>query len=98
MKPWHVYMVRCCDGSYYTGISTDPARRTHEHNHTKKGARYTRAHRPVVLVWQKELGDQTEAMRIERFIKSLSHLVKQTFLDERPDLVEGGAWPENTPE
>ena len=45
MQEWWVYMLRCADQTLYTGISTEPARRFHEHNYSPKGARYTRARR-----------------------------------------------------
>ena len=54
MKAWHLYVVRCSDGTLYTGVTTDLDRRLHEHNVTKRGAKYTRTRRPVELVWSKE--------------------------------------------
>ncbi|MGB1409530.1 GIY-YIG nuclease family protein, partial [Alloalcanivorax venustensis] len=47
---WWVYMLRCADGSLYTGVTTDVLRRWQEHNDGPRGARYTRARRPVALV------------------------------------------------
>jgi putative endonuclease len=49
-----VYMVRCEDDSLYTGLTTDVPRRVQAHNREAKGARYTRARRPVTLVWQSD--------------------------------------------
>jgi putative endonuclease len=52
MKRWFIYMVRCADGTLYTGIATDPRRRVAEHNGLgRSGARYTRGRRPVRLVY-----------------------------------------------
>lgn len=70
-----IYMLRCCDTSLYTGITTDVERRLRQHN-TGKGARYTAARLPVRLVWQCEVSSWTEAMREERRIKRLSRAAK----------------------
>jgi len=49
---WYVYLLNCADDSYYTGITTDPKRRLQEHNEdNKKAAKYTRARRPVKMVY-----------------------------------------------
>ena len=49
---WYVYLLHCADGSYYTGITTDLKRRLQEHNENdKKAAKYTRARRPVKMVY-----------------------------------------------
>ena len=47
---YFVYILECADGTLYTGITTDLERRLDEHNNSSKGAKYTRARRPVVLV------------------------------------------------
>ena len=59
------YILECADGSYYTGWSTDPGRRELQHN-AGKGARYTRLHRPVHLVYVEEQPDRSSALRRER--------------------------------
>lgn len=66
------YIVECVDGSFYTGWSLDPARREKQHN-AGKGAKYTRLHRPVRLVYIEEQQDLSSAMKRERKIKKLSH-------------------------
>ena len=68
-------MLRCCDGSLYTGITTDIARRVAEHN-SGKGAKYTRSRRPVELVYQEECDDHSHALRRELEIKALSRAGK----------------------
>ena len=73
---WYCYVVECSDDSLYTGITTDPTRRVEEHNSSRKGARYTRGRRPVKLLMAEECSSQSEAARIERHIKSLSHADK----------------------
>lgn len=59
-QTWYVYMVRCSDDTYYTGVTTDLTRRIAEHNGEmgggKRGAKYTKARRPVQLVYQEEIG------------------------------------------
>ena len=64
------YIVECADGSYYTGWTTDPARREKQHN-AGTGARYTRMHRPVRLVYIEEQPDRAAAMKREVAIKRL---------------------------
>jgi putative endonuclease len=72
MKTWYVYIVQCADGTLYTGISTDVNRRLHEHNHSKKGAKYTKARRPVTLRYVIECYGRSEAAKEEARIKKLS--------------------------
>jgi len=70
LNAWFVYILRCADGSLYTGISTDVERRVDEHNAgAPLGARYTRARRPVILVYQERVNSRAEAARREREIK-----------------------------
>ena len=73
VQTWYSYLVRCSDGSYYTGISTDVERRVRQHNTSKLGARYTRGRRPVVLVYWKSHFDRSTASREEFHLKQLSH-------------------------
>jgi len=67
----YCYILECCDGSYYTGWSSDPQRRLREHN-SGKGARYTRSRRPVRLVYLEQLPNKSSALKRERAIKALS--------------------------
>ncbi len=71
-----VYLARCRDGSLYTGITTDPARRFKQHNKGLGGA-YTRSRLPVTLVYQEPAGSRSEALRRERAIKSLTRAAKE---------------------
>ena len=73
---WHVYVARCGDGSLYTGITTDPARRERAHN-AGRGASYTRARRPVRLVHLEPAADRGAALRRELAIKRLSREAKE---------------------
>ncbi len=63
-----VYLLRCADGSIYTGWTLDVARRVETHQ-KGRGARYTRARRPVTLIYHEKLRSQGEAMRREAEIK-----------------------------
>lgn len=80
MQEWWVYMLRCSDRTLYTGISTEPARRLYEHNHSPKGARYTRARRPVQPVLLVPAGDRASASRLEARLKRLTRREKQQLL------------------
>ena len=71
MTNWHVYILRCADGTLYTGITTDLARRVEEHNNGKAGARYTRSRRPVALVYSEAAANRSEASKREHAIKKL---------------------------
>ncbi len=73
--PWFVYILRCADGTLYTGISNDVARRVDQHN-LGRGARYTRGRLPVVLAWCEEAGCRADATRREAAIKRLPRASK----------------------
>ncbi|MEN4011469.1 MAG: GIY-YIG nuclease family protein [Chloroflexota bacterium] len=73
------YIVECSDGSYYTGWSTDPYRRERQHNRGK-GARYTRQHLPVRLVYIEEQPTRQAAMRREAALKKLAHNRKKQLI------------------
>jgi len=79
--PYSVYIVECSDGTFYTGIAADVARRTREHNESPKGARYTRARRPVRLVYREEHPDKSSALKREYAIKKLSRLQKSVLIE-----------------
>jgi putative endonuclease len=70
--PYYCYLVECADGTYYTGWTTDPARRERQHN-AGTGSRYTRSRRPVKMVYIEPQPDKITAMQRERAIKALSH-------------------------
>ena len=71
-KDWYLYVVECRDGTLYTGVSTDVLRRVHEHNHTSRGAKYTRTRGPVKLVWEKKYNNRSEAQSAEFKFKKLT--------------------------
>jgi putative endonuclease len=69
---WYLYVLRCADGSFYAGITTDPKRRLDEHNTSARGARYTRARRPVELIKSWRVPDRSTATKREMAFKRLS--------------------------
>jgi putative endonuclease len=71
-KTHYVYIALCGDQSLYTGYTTDLDRRLEEHNNGKKGARYTKAHRPVELVYSEKFRSSGAAKAREAEIKKLS--------------------------
>lgn len=73
---WHVYLIRCADGSLYTGITTDIARRLAEHR-AGKGAKYLKGRGPLALAYSRPIGDRATASREEARIKKLSKLQKE---------------------
>ena len=75
---WYVYIIRSQSGEWlYTGIAIDPDKRLHQHNHTKKGARFTKRDRPWSIVHLEGPLSHTEALRRERDIKKLSRQAKE---------------------
>lgn len=72
----YVYIVRCSDGTLYTGIAKDVAARVLAHNQFKSGARYTKARRPVTLVHSESCGSRSEALKREYAIKRMSRRQK----------------------
>lgn len=70
-KAWFVYMLRCGDGSLYTGIARDVQARLQMHR-SGKGAKYTRGRGPLELMYMEECADKSEALKREWAIKALS--------------------------
>jgi len=78
---WYVYILRCGDGSLYTGITTDPQRRLRQHRgEIKGGAKYTRARLPIQMVWLESQFDRASATRREIEIKRLKSASKEQLL------------------
>jgi putative endonuclease len=74
---WNIYLVRCADGTLYTGISTDVERRLSEHECGRKGAKYLRGRGPLTLAFEYRVGSRSQASRIEYQVKRLSPAEKQ---------------------
>ena len=70
-----MYVLHCADQTYYCGVTTDLARREHEHNNSKKGAKYTKGRRPTILFYHEKHDDQSGAQKAEASFKKLT--VKQ---------------------
>jgi len=78
VKPWYLYLIECTDGSLYTGITTDVARRYDAHVRGQ-GARYTRSHPPRQLLGVEVHPDRASASRAEYRIKQLSAAEKRLY-------------------
>lgn len=74
-KNYFVYLLRCRDGTLYTGTTNDLRRRVQQHN-AGKGARYTVGRRPVALVYVEICASRSEALRREAALRKLSHRQK----------------------
>lgn len=80
---WSVYILRCGDGTLYTGIATDVAKRFAEHRDgSRRSAKYVRGRNPLRLVLVKSVGSKRLALRVERRIKDLSRSRKEALLEE----------------
>ena len=77
---WHAYMVRCSDGTLYTGITNDLEKRIEAHNSGRDGARYTRSRRPVTLVYSEQVKSKSAAAKLEYQIKRLPRLKKNNLI------------------
>lgn len=80
-KEYYCYIVRCSDGTLYTGLTTDVERRVKEHN-AGKGAKYTSMRGPVELIYQEPAGDRSSATKRERKIKQMSRERKLTLSEQ----------------
>ncbi|MFA5359005.1 MAG: GIY-YIG nuclease family protein [Patescibacteria group bacterium] len=68
---YHLYILKCSDQTLYTGITTDLERRVAEHRSSRLGAKYTRARRPIKLVYSRKFRNRSTASREEARIKKL---------------------------
>ncbi len=84
MNKWCVYIVRCRDGSLYTGISTDAARRLKIHN-AGVGAKYTRSRAPVTLVRLEPMQSESAARKREAQIKKMTRSAKIALIGRRAE-------------
>jgi putative endonuclease len=76
---WWVYLLRCRDGTLYTGVTTDPERRLRQHN-AGTASKYTRARRPVALVYREPAKSHGAALRREVAIKKLPRAAKDALV------------------
>ncbi len=78
---YFAYIVRCADGTLYTGSTTNLEKRVHSHNNSKNGAHYTKIRRPVALVYSREVGTYSEARALEAEWKRLTREQKLVLID-----------------
>lgn len=78
---YFVYILECNDGTLYTGITKDVDKRVQEHNTSEKGAKYTKARRPVKLVYKEAAEDRSSASKREYAIKKLPREEKKELIN-----------------
>ncbi len=81
MKLWYVYILKCSDGTLYTGITNDLWARLKKHN-AGKGAKYTRGRTPVDIVYTQQLADQSTALKVECEIKKKTRAQKLALISD----------------
>lgn len=77
---WYVYILRCSDNTLYTGVAKDLTKRIDQHNNSSGGAKYTRARRPVELVYHECAKNRSIAQQREYRIKQLTAAQKQQLI------------------
>ena len=80
---WCVYIVRCHDDTLYTGMTKDLEKRVFDHNNSKIWAKYTKARRPVKLVWHQKVGERNDAAKLEFQIKKFAREKKEELINEK---------------
>lgn len=88
---WYLYMLRCHDGSLYTGISTDVERRLREHRATGaggRGAKILRGKQPLTLVFKIQVQNRSEAQQLEYTVKQLTKTDKEALVEKRINLMD----------
>ena len=81
---WYLYILRCKDGSLYTGITTDVEKRLESHQ-SGKGAKYTRGRGPLALVYKEECVDHSEALKRELEVKALTRAEKLKLIEKNSE-------------
>jgi putative endonuclease len=81
---WTVYIIRCDDGSLYTGVSTDVERRFREHLERPRGAKYFNGRKPLGVAWREDGHSRSSACRREAAIKKLSRDEKLRLVGDPP--------------
>ncbi|MEM9333521.1 MAG: GIY-YIG nuclease family protein [Pseudomonadota bacterium] len=83
MSDYRLYILRCSDGSLYTGITVDIGRRLQQHETGKGGARYLRGRAPFELVFDSQAGNRSRASRLEARVKRLRKREKEQLIAGR---------------
>ena len=76
---YFVYILLCEDGSFYTGSTNDVEKRLKDHLNGR-GARYTKSHKPIKILYQEEFSTKSEALKREAEIKKMSRQMKQNLI------------------
>ena len=77
---YYLYILKCADGTLYTGITTDLKRRVAEHNGSRLGAKYTSARRPVEMVYSRRFKNRSNASKAEARVKGLNREEKLSLI------------------
>ncbi|WP_163339606.1 GIY-YIG nuclease family protein [Desulfopila sp. IMCC35008] len=88
-KNWYVYILRCCDDTLYTGITTHLGRRLAEHNSPGSETRYTRSRQPVEMVYYENAANRSEAGKREYRIKKMARREKEMLISSESHHLEG---------
>ncbi|WP_294614147.1 GIY-YIG nuclease family protein [uncultured Gilliamella sp.] len=84
---WFLYIIRTAKQTLYTGITTNVARRLHQHQHQhNKGAKYLKGHKDLTVVYQIMIGDLSTALKLEYKIKRLTKQQKERLIEQSPTL------------
>jgi putative endonuclease len=82
MKFYYVYILKCSDGSYYTGVTNNMEKRLLEHNNDDSVTSYTSKRKPVELVYHQQFNDINKAIELEKQIKGWSRRKKEALINE----------------
>ena len=82
MNPWFLYVLRCNDNTFYTGVTNDLNRRVNDHNYSPRGAKYTKTRRPVQLIYWRGFKDRSSAQKAEYKFKKLTRGQKEKIIYE----------------
>lgn len=83
MKEYYVYIIKCIDGSFYCGYTNDVEKRFEKHKNGK-GAKYTRSHLPLEIVYTEKFETKSDAMKREYKIKNMTRLQKEKLIENYP--------------
>jgi putative endonuclease len=89
VKQYFVYIIRCNDGSYYTGVTNELERRFEEHQHGENVTCYTFKRRPLELVFCERFEDINQAIAFEKQVKGWRREKKEALINNRWDLLPG---------
>lgn len=87
---WSVYLLRCSDGTFYAGSTSNVQERVRAHN-DGRGARYTSGRRPVTVVYREECGSRSAALKREHALKRLTRFEKEALIEGAPGLKTRGS-------